>query len=455
MISKPKKPKLNPVLLAVILISLGLHLLALVVFGSYTLVKMVLPDEAEFEEPPAVEEIEPPPDVKVEIKPQAAPQQQEMQDLRMQQVGNISVAAVDVDLPSMEQSFTVSSGLGGFGGGSLLGNTRGNIGLGVSEVNVFGLKTRAERILFAVDASKHMLVDEKGGLNSYRAIKKEITTMVENLSTGTLFNVVFFDDGKLLFFKPNPVPAGTEVAAELKRWIQPVNADIESLGLPGASRRDLKILPDHPIHDAIQHYHHRGHNEMMYLTQVFLEQAIDAAYVITGNHPGFGRVRRRPTTEEREEWRETIRDRGYQEDLKAWRAVRAEAVKKAREKLQRVNEARKKKGIPPKVITDTDHLLREMGVKVEAKHPGHAPNHYIDQRDVERYIDDVVETIYEDNGGEPPSMNVILFLAGDEELRENKEDALDDYVREFSGDYRVLRGLDEIEDSASAAETRN
>ena len=119
-------------LLNVLLISGGIHALALFVLGSITIYKYIIPDEAQFEEPPAVVEEVPPPDVKVEIKPQAAPQQQAAQSLRMKQVGNIAVSAVDVNLPSMEQSFTVSAGLGGFGGGALLGGTRGSIGIGMS-----------------------------------------------------------------------------------------------------------------------------------------------------------------------------------------------------------------------------------------------------------------------------------------------------------------------------------
>ena len=58
---------MNPMLLNVLLISLLVHVAALVIFGSWTLVKYVIPDEADFEEPPAIEEVEPPKEVKIEI----------------------------------------------------------------------------------------------------------------------------------------------------------------------------------------------------------------------------------------------------------------------------------------------------------------------------------------------------------------------------------------------------
>ncbi|MFQ3226027.1 MAG: Ca-activated chloride channel family protein [Lentimonas sp.] len=61
---------------------------------------------------------------------------------RMQFVGNVAVAQVDIELPDMEQSFTVSSGLGSVGGDAsrnLLGRSRA-----LSDVSVFGSKTMSE-----------------------------------------------------------------------------------------------------------------------------------------------------------------------------------------------------------------------------------------------------------------------------------------------------------------------
>ena len=143
MLPATKKKKMNPLLMKVIIISVLAHLMAGFILGSYIVVKAVLPSEAQFEEPPAVVEEEPPPPVKVQIKPQQ-PKQQQSQSLSMRPVANIAVAQVDVNLPSMDQSFTVSAGLGGIGGGgSLLGGTSGSIGMGLSNVSVFGLKTRA------------------------------------------------------------------------------------------------------------------------------------------------------------------------------------------------------------------------------------------------------------------------------------------------------------------------
>ena len=210
MLPPPQKKKMNPLLMKVIVISVGIHVIAGFIAGIITVAKTVIPDDAQFEEPPAVVEEEPPPPVKVQIKPQQ-PKQQAAQRLTMRPVANIAVAQVDVNLPDMEQNFTVSAGLGGMGGGSLLGGTRGSIGMGLSDVSVFGLKTRAERILFVIDANRQMVTDKKGGLNSYKVIKDEVTDMVGNLSAGTLFNVMLQDRSRTMLFKPQLSSAGAEV----------------------------------------------------------------------------------------------------------------------------------------------------------------------------------------------------------------------------------------------------
>lgn len=446
-------------LLNVLLISGGVHVAGILILGGITVVKFIIPDEAKFEEPPSVEQVEPPKEVKVEIRPQAAPQQQAMSNLRMRQVGNVTVANVDVDLPTMEQSFTVSSGLGGFGGGALLGGTRGSIGIGMSDISVFGLKSRAERVLFVIDASKTMLTDKKGGLNSYRIIKDEIADMVGNLSAGTLFNVIFYDDGRFLFFKPRPVPAGTHVTQELAKWIAPINADVKKLGLQGAKPVKLTALPeDNIIQKNLPLQQWRSGNENAYLSQIFLEQPIDAIFVITGRHDGFQPILRRLNKKEQEAFDAVVESEKYKAYKAKYDEEQARLSKLALKMKKEQDAARKKKGLPPQIF-DGGNLIRHMGLKMEYHHPqsefGISRYRDIEQRAVERYFRDLVKVLYKDKGGTPPSINVVLFLAGDEAFSDRQEDALKDYTRFFDGKYRIIRGLDQIQKARSANETVN
>jgi hypothetical protein len=354
----------------------------------------------------------------------------------------------------MDYSFTVSAGLGGVGGGGLLGGTRGSIGMGMSNVNVFGLKSRAERVLFVIDASRSMLADSKGGLFSYRVIKEEISTMISNLSAGTLFNVAFYEGDRFEFFKPLPVPAGTAVTQELVTWIQPINADINSLGLRKPVRPPIKTLSDHPVHQALNSFRD-GHNLTLFQTQLFLEQSVDAIFVITGNHRGVGPVRRQATTEEAAALRQTNLDPDYEEKMRAHLKARAEAVKKAEKLHAEENKRRAARGIPPKVLQRD--ILVEYKIKIDVPKPQgrEFKRFFLSAEEGEDYLDDLVEVLYENKGAEPPSINLVIFLAGDEEFSDSKEDEIKDYVRDFSGKHRIIRGLNEIQSAATAAATTN
>ena len=67
----------------------------------------------------------------------------------------------------------------------------------------------------------------------------------------------------------------------------------------------------------------------------------------------------------------------------------------------------------------------------------------------------ISDILYTNKGSEKPSVNVILFLAGDEEMRKEWEDQLDDYTDFFRGKYRIIRGLDEISEARSSSNTQN
>ena len=460
MIIPQKKRKINPILLNVLLISGGVHAVALFILGSITVYKYIIPDEAQFEEPSPVAEEQPPPEVKIEIK-QQPPKQQAMQSLRMKQVGNIAVSAVDVNLPNMQESFTVSAGMGGFGGGSLLGGTRGTLGIGMSDISVFGLKTRAERILFVIDANRQMLTDAKGGLKSYKIIKDEITDMVGNLSAGTLFNVMMADRRNSMFFKQQLVPAGQEVHQQLIQWITPINANARNAGLvegaSGVGRERLQTLSNDANHEDILWANQAG-NDTTFMTQLAIEQDVDAIFFIAGYHRGFERVRRRLTEKEEADWIRFSTTRKYQDQLAEHEKEVPIMQNRINYKMKKINEERRKKGQPDRVLDSRWGIYsdyRELGLEWETEHPGWRPDYFLESREIEKYFKKVVDILYTNKGSEKPSVNVILFLAGDEEMRKEWEDQLDDYTDFFRGKYRIIRGLDEINEARSSSNTQN
>ena len=461
MISKSKKRKLNPLLLNVLIISGVAHVIALLVLGGITVVKYIIPNDSDFEEPPAIEEVEPPKEVKVEIKQQPKPDNQPMNNLRMRPVANIAIANVDVDLPNMEESFTVSAGLGG-GGSGLLGGTRGSLGMGMSDVSVFGLKTRAERILFVIDVNRQMVTDAKGGLNSFKVIKNEITDMVGNLSAGTLFNVMLMDRSQGAFFKTQLVPSGSEVHQELITWLAPINSNANNVGLERTARAaklpTKYLTSDYVQQEIVANFFNRRGNETAWQTQTALEQGVDAIFFVTGYHKGFEEIRRRLTDKEEADWQAHIAKPAYVKQLAAHETEKPQMEQRVRAKLNQINQERTGNGQPPRVLDQRHGVYSnatELKLKWNTPHPGWRPLYSIPNRDVEKFFKQLVEEVYSSKGAKEPSINVVLLLAEDEELKKDEESTLKKYIRFFSGKHRIIRGLKGIRSASSASKTKN
>ncbi len=459
-----KKKKMNPLLIRIISISVVIHIIAGFIAGVVTLATYVLQEDAQFEEPPAVVE-ETPKEVKVEIRPQQ-PKIQPMNQLRMRPVANIAIADVAVDLPSVGQTFTVSAGLGGFGRGNLLaGGARGRISLGVSDVNVFGLKARAEKILFIVEANRRMVYDSKGGLHSYRVIKDEITDMVGNLSAGTLFNVMLADGPKIKLFKPQLVSAGAESAAELARWFAPVNSSVKQVGIG----KGAKVAQVATKLDKYERYYDglRRWPSGQAVAQVAMEMNVDAIFQIVGDHAGFNSIRLEPTPNEWAKHKQAVAaiQKKMKTDPKTIAAIAArqaetEAMKKKiGAALASLNKRRAAKGQPPKVMgRNINSQMKELGLKWTTPEPPRIPREPIiwaDSKQVRRYFHTLCQELFVEQGRQPPSMNVVLFLAGDEVFPDSKDAAVKDYVGYFKGKMKVIRGLDEIRSATTAKQTSN
>ena len=458
MITQQQRRKMNPMLLNVLVFSAALHAIALFVLGGITVVKYIIPDDAQFEEPAEVTEEEPPPEVKIEIKPK--PEIQPMSNLRTKKIGNIAVADIAVDLPSSGDAFTINAGIGGFGGASnIIGSKRGQLEFGTSQVNVFGIKAKAERILFVIDTNRQMVTDKKGGLNSYRVIKDEITDMVGNLNAGTLYNVMLQDRSKTLLFKPNLVTAGSESHAQLVKWVAPINSNADKPGLEGvrgAKRPTLSALTESSVYPALR-LGHRG-NETIFITQHALEQNIDTIFFITGYHQGFEAVRRDLNEKEEKDWQKKINSREYKEQLAEHQKEVPVMQQRIINELNRINTERKKKGQSPRVLEQRHGVYsnaNELGLNWKTRHPGHRPHPLIKPRDIRKYVTQLNEQLYQQFDKPVPSINVVLFLAEDEAFSNQAQQQLKDYVSFYKGKHRIIRGEKEIKSARTAKNSTN
>ena len=184
---------------------------------------------------------------------------------------------------------------------------------------------------------------------------------------------------------------------------------------------------------------------------------MDAIFFITGYHKGFERIRRKPTERENEEWARTTASSKYQKQLAEHKLEIPEMEQRVKAELDRQNAERKAKGLPPRVLAQRYGVYSNAGeleLEWKTKHPGWQPSHWIEERDVEKYFRKLVDVLYTDKGSAKPSINVILFLAGDEAFNKEAEKSLNSYVRSFSGKNRVIRGENEIKSARSSKETK-
>lgn len=406
----------------VLALSLALHVIGGLVLATIKIVEYVRPPEAQFEAPPPPERIDP---LKLEYAVQLRQRQQdsarpEVRWITVNPVSEINPPPLDLVVPSVAASGVSLAGAGrGQGGGLGTGFGGTAINLAASQVNFFGIRSRAERVLLVVDYSRYMVEDQKGGIPAFRLVKEELDRMVRGLAPGTLFNVAFVEFENLGLFKPALVPALDEHKDELGVWLArlqpPAGARRGGGQAPVVLRQEIP-----PLGTKTRHWARA--------VQAGVEMGVDAIFLIT---PRWHFFPRELTPEEEERWRRDNRFGPAEEE--AWR----EAEGRARAWLEQENAARRAQGRPPRVVNWIGQIVREREPNLRRPPP---PNFEADE--VLDYIRRTLRTATVD-GGRSPSVHVVLFL-GRNERRASDVQQFENLVRLGRGRLQVLQGLDEL-----------
>lgn len=145
--------------------------------------------------------------------------------------------------------------LSGIGGGSAGVNISGislvgSLGFQTTQLNLFGLKSRGENILFVLDTTRTILADEIGGIAAYKIIKNELAGLIGRLPPTALFNVVVYDNNQgCRAFSKDMSRASEENIKKLKSWLAPLNSKINKYGLETLGSQGTKLYfdPIYPI----------------------------------------------------------------------------------------------------------------------------------------------------------------------------------------------------------------
>ncbi len=430
----PRKPKVNLPLIEVIGVSLLVHVAGLLLLGGITLFEALRQPEPEFEAPPMQEPIDQQ-ELKVKVSLQKSSKQSAppTHKITVRNLSNLNMPSLTPDMPSINTRVAIGAGHGS-GAGLGRGFGSGGLDLSKSAVNFFGIKSSGERIMIIVDASRYMLEDEKGGLPAYQIIKNEVSNIVQNLSPGTLFNVMFYNGNSLEAYSQSMLPATPGNKDGLVKWIGKFNANMSSIANV-SNNRDVQDKSVEPIKGLVSHW--------LKAFQVAQELNSDAMFILVSDWQWHNRFF---TEEERLAYLASV-DWNEEEEL-AWK----EGVKNARAWLNEENSKRRAKGTPEKIVHSDHALISELkGIGVIDRKLRMKPSQAFSFDEIKEYTEDIGRKYAKQFERNPTETNIVLFLGeGEEDEEEGDIEQFKRIARENRGKFRVLDGMKALKNVSQA-----
>ena len=121
------------------------------------------------------------------------------------------------------------------------------VGFGISKVDFFGTRGRAEKILIIMDAAPTMVSEDRGGLFAYETLVEEVRTLINELRSSTLFNLILHDQHQIIPFQTTLVPATATHKTNLIEWVASINTQTHQLGLTNDTRSAPKTGGEYEI----------------------------------------------------------------------------------------------------------------------------------------------------------------------------------------------------------------
>jgi hypothetical protein len=241
-------------------ISLILHVVAMLIFGAWVVIRSLTDERTVFTQPPPVKTYEPRKlehKVKVSKRQRSSSRPAIMPRLVALKPSNFALPEIKVDpkvvKTAFQPKFKAITGMG-LGAGLGTGYGLGGFGEGVSAFDFFGIRGKGEKIMICVDVSISMIEEKTGGFVGFERVKKRLGSVIDVLGDKTLFNVVAFADSGLTF-KDEMVPGTPDNKVAAKKFLQPFNtknnyglnkgnvksAEIGKKATGGSTRLDLAL----------------------------------------------------------------------------------------------------------------------------------------------------------------------------------------------------------------------
>ncbi|MBU0718959.1 MAG: hypothetical protein KJ749_11975, partial [Planctomycetes bacterium] len=168
------------VMTSALAISLVLHVIGLLAFGSWVVMRGRHEEKTVFIAPPPIKTYEPRKlehSVKVKKQQRSSSRPSMVPRMVAMKTASLALPKINIDPKVIHTSFQPKfKAVGGKGLGVGLGDGYGlgGFGEGVSEFNFFGIRGRGDRIAVLVDVSVSMVEDQRGGPSGYERVKRRI-----------------------------------------------------------------------------------------------------------------------------------------------------------------------------------------------------------------------------------------------------------------------------------------
>ena len=420
-----------------LILAAAVHVLVLLVFGTYTLFKGSTPRM-----PFTSEGGVPAEDVGIEAPPEVAPET--MEETAMESTPNPSDSpAAETDMvlavsgmvsPSMSINAAppVLAPPSATGAEKILSKPASRSPGKASSVNFFGVKGEGTNVYFVVDLSDSMVEQDKGGIEGYKNLKEKLGQMIQSLAPETNFNVAFYGDAVDLFM-PSSVPATPENKQAAMKFLPRYMASTSQRGnLTRNYRPKINTLPSNG-----------GTSRMDLGLAAAFEGRADTIFVLTDGKPV---IQRAMNEKEREEYRKkaadseiSVADRQkyekevaeyrkkyeeYNEEMKKYREKYADKImEKARREAENrakgkgkviegqgfVVDSVKIPGLPDAPKAPTAPPPPQAKAQGKAVAPPSLGNWQDD--DILEYLKETIARTYKKDGYELPSIHGVAFLA--------------------------------------------
>ncbi|MDZ8119458.1 hypothetical protein [Pontiella agarivorans] len=244
-----------------------------------------------------------------------------------------------------------------------------DVNFGISSVDFFGTRGKAEKVVVVVDASRSMLFDDRGGIESYNMVHEDLREVVGSMRSATLFNVILFDDEQVALFNANMIPATPTAKTNVIEWVGGINTNLDFVGLPNEF---VNYTPKRAYDIPMANNDITGWMKGM---QAAIEQKPEIIFLLTadwGNitsmNYGLSYFLKKDMFKEYQKRRIKyfLEDETFAEEWEGYLAEYDELRTVAIKMLELENQARYEAEMQPKVVRDWDEILYDNNVELPA-----------------------------------------------------------------------------------------